>query len=205
MDEYLDVFCENYKPIEPYKMLKNEVHQRGLWHHSFHCFILDKDDNSLFFQLNRKKNNNFQPILTPSSAGHVQAGEQIENGIREVKEELGITVKIDDLTYLGMQKRIVSYENYHDKEFIHVYFLNDSIKASSLKLDKREIKGFYAINIKDGLSLFLGEKSSIKIQGEELKEDEYIKSEIIVTLPDFVEQPKNYYENIFKYANKVCT
>ncbi len=202
MNELLDIFDENYQPIAPFRQSKDIVHKQGLWHHTFHCFIAEKESKKVFFQLNRKKNNAFKPLLTPTSAGHLKAGEKIPDGIREIKEELGLDVAFSDLSFVGMQKRVVDYPEtgYHDREFIHVYMLLVNSLFSKIKLDKTEVNGFFPIDIQEGLALFCGKKEKITISGIELNNDEYQKNVLTVSQSDFVVQPQNYYLNIFQTA-----
>ena len=206
MTELLDIFDENYNPVAPFRESKEIVHKRGLWHHTFHCFMVENKENKVFFQLNRKKNNNFKPLLTPSSAGHIQSGEKIENGVREIKEELGIDVAFSDLSFVGMQKGVADYfeTGYHDREFIYVYILPKSLLSERIKLDKTEVNGLFSINIQDGLDLFRGVKQNIIISGIELENGEYLHKKITVSQSDFVVQPENYYLNIFQTAEKIC-
>ena len=206
MTELLDIFDKNYNPVAPFRESKEIVHKLGLWHHTFHCFMVENKENKVFFQLNRKKNNNFKPLLTPSSAGHIQSGEKIENGVREIKEELGIDVAFSDLSFVGMQKRVADYfeTGYHDREFIHVYILPKSLLSERIKLDKTEVNGLFSINIQDGLDLFRGVKQNIIISGIELENGEYLHKKITVSQSDFVVQPENYYLNIFQTAEKIC-
>ncbi len=205
MSEFLDIFDDNYQPIFPYKLTKEAVHSTGAWHHTFHCFILDKNTSSLYFQLNRKKNNLFKPILTPSSAGHIQSGETVKDGVREMKEELGLDVNVQDLKYIGVQKRIVDYpeNNYHDREFIHVFFLKQQIDEKNIHLDIDEVKGFFKINIDDGLKLFSEHVEKISISGRELEYNQYRPKQLTVGISDFVKQPPNYYLNLFNEAKKL--
>ena len=206
MTELLDIFDENYNPIAPFHQSKDVVHQQGLWHQTFHCFMVEKNEGKVFFQLNRKKNNNFKPLLTPSSAGHIQAGEKIQNGIREIKEELGIEITFSDLSFIGMQKRVADYleTGYHDREFIHIYILPKNLLSEHIKLDKSEVNGLFSISIKDGLDLFRGLKKKITISGIELEKDEYKDKTLTVSQSDFVIQPENYYLNVFQAASKFC-
>lgn len=71
---------------------RGEVHRRGYWHESIHCWFVsrEEDDDYIFLQLrseHKKDYPNLQDIT-----GYLLAHETIADGIREVKEETGIEV-----------------------------------------------------------------------------------------------------------------
>lgn len=71
-----------------------EVHKRGLWHETFHCWFLSKEDGRIFihFQLRGPDKKNFANMLDITAAGHLSSDESVKDGVREIKEELGISL-----------------------------------------------------------------------------------------------------------------
>ena len=66
-----------------------------------------------------KKNN--PNIWDISGAGHIKAGEDVINGaIRELKEELGVYAKEEDLKLISI---IISEDEPNNCEFAYVYLL----------------------------------------------------------------------------------
>ena len=55
MTELLDIFDENYNPVAPFRESKEIVHKRGLWHHTFHCFMVENKENKVFFNSTERK------------------------------------------------------------------------------------------------------------------------------------------------------
>ena len=81
-----------------------------------------KEDLSLLFQLRHKDKDTYPGLLDVSCAGHLQSGETVEDGVRELEEELGITVPFHELIPCGMvaEENIIS-EHVVDREFNHIF------------------------------------------------------------------------------------
>ncbi|WP_233522994.1 NUDIX domain-containing protein [Peribacillus saganii] len=58
----------------------------------------------MYFQLRSEEKKDFPSLFDISAAGHILANETVEDGIREVKEELGIDISMNDLEYVGVIK-----------------------------------------------------------------------------------------------------
>src|SRR4051794_1911294 len=102
-DELLDVFDDNMELIR--KAPRAEVHAKGLWHQTFHCWIVRAahDGQYVLFQRRGPTKKVFPNTLDITAAGHLQSGETVEDGIREVNEELGISARYGDLIPLGIK------------------------------------------------------------------------------------------------------
>ena len=117
--EYLDIFDENNKPLGIIKE-KSKVHEDGDYHRTAHVWIINNKKELLIQKRSKdKKNNpNFWDI---SGAGHIKAGEDVINGaIRELKEELGVYAKEEDLKLIFI---INSDYEPNTCEFAYVYLL----------------------------------------------------------------------------------
>ena len=80
-----------------------------------------------------------------SSAGHVDAGDEIlESAIRELKEELGIEAKPEELHYIGVHYGAFEAEFYgkmfRDRELSSVYVYTEPVEIENLKLQKEEVE-----------------------------------------------------------------
>lgn len=61
-----------------------------------------------------------------SSAGHISSGDKPEEtGIREVKEELGISVELEQMKklFISKQESITNNGTFINKSFAHVYLV----------------------------------------------------------------------------------
>lgn len=79
-----------------------------------------------------------------SSAGHIPAGEEpLSSALRELKEELGIEAKPEQLHYAGTFR--IKYEKefhgklFRDNEVATVYVYEEPVEIDSLTLQKSEV------------------------------------------------------------------
>ena len=108
--EYIDIFDYNNNPTGEIKE-KTQAHEDGNFHRTAHVWIMN-DKKELLIQKRsstKKSHPNFWDI---SGAGHIRAGETvIEGAIRELKEELGLEVKEEDLQYIATIKSTKNPKN----------------------------------------------------------------------------------------------
>lgn len=160
--EFIDIYNENHKYLGICE--KGLAHKLGLWHEVFNGIIVNRENKSIIFQIKNAKHNQVHDMdkIDISVGGHYQAGEKIEDGIREIKEESGIEIEFKDLIYLGeRQVSTVVKEEYIVREFQKIFIVpyNDSI--TKLKCQDDEINGFIEFRIDDCIDLFLKNKTSI--------------------------------------------
>ena len=164
--EYIDIFDANYNLLGQEE--KDKAHLDGLWHHTFHCWII-RPNNKILLQLRSKDKSTHPDKLDISAAGHLSSGETLMDGIREIKEEIGIDVDEKRLRYLGCLKSASDIPTkkgiFLNREFVHTYFLQDDTPLDKYVLQESEVDGVYEMDIQDGLKLFNDEVESIKIIG----------------------------------------
>ena len=118
---------------------RDECHQKGLWHRAVYAFIIDKKGNVLLQK--RSANKKMWPNMWDVTVGgHVDSNEFGRQAlIREVKEELGIDIKDEDIKYLIGSTSINKKENIDIKYFL--FYLESS---STMKLEAhRHINNSY--------------------------------------------------------------
>ncbi|GAC1369457.1 MAG: NUDIX domain-containing protein [Ktedonobacteraceae bacterium] len=128
---------------------RQEVHARGYWHQTFHCWFLQRDGDTtyLLFQRRAMQKKDFPGKLDITAAGHLLAGEQVEDGIREITEELGIALAYDDLQPIGIIKEQIILDRLIDREFCHVYLYNCPLPIDSFVLQTDEVAGIIRIEV----------------------------------------------------------
>ena len=68
-----------------------EVHTDGLWHRTFHLWLVSDRDGGLVYLQRRGADVRHEPLkLDIAAAGHYRAGESLYDGLREADEELGL-------------------------------------------------------------------------------------------------------------------
>jgi isopentenyldiphosphate isomerase len=177
---------------------REEVHKKGHWHETFHCWLVSREaeGNYLYFQLRSAGKKDYPNLLDITAAGHLLANETVEDGVREVKEEIGIDVSIEELLSLG----IISYSNKHedliDNELAHVFLLEKNFSFDDFHLQLEEVSGIVKIDIQDFYELWFGDREEIKVIGFEMKEDRSRKTvEKFVGKREFVSHEDRFYED----------
>lgn len=157
--EYLDVYNENHEMIGTYP--RDEVHEKGMWHNTIHCWLYDNDGNA-YFQVRSDANK-----LYTTASGHVQAGETLKEAFgREVSEEIGIDVLYEKAELLNVVTWKMDKEKngklIKDRAFANVYLLK--LDNTNLKFDfsDHEVCGIAIINAHDTLEMFEEKISSVK-------------------------------------------
>ena len=166
--EYLDYFDANYKLLG--KAEKRKVHLKGLWHHTFHCWVYTSD-GKVVFQLRAKHIVACPGLLDVSCGGHIQAGETpLKGGLRELREELGLKVSQKELLYLGVFQHTADCL-YPDgkpnlnREYGHVYLLKSDLPLKEYRLQRDELDGVFKADLNDLFRLFSKEVKQISMEG----------------------------------------
>jgi len=132
MDEMLDVVDENDRPTGIRKS-RSAIHRDRDFHRAAHLWIYN-DRREILFQLRSHAKDIF-PGLWDITGGHVGAGESyLETAVRELKEELGVSVSTDKLEPLYIQKDPAVHQ-----EFQYVYLLHLNQAAETFRLQKEEV------------------------------------------------------------------
>ena len=139
MDEFLDILTSDGKSTGK-TSLKSEAHQKGLYHATVHVWFYT-DDHKILLQKRASVKKVFPNLWDVSVAGHVAAGEKIENAaIREVNEEIGLTISEADLTKIGLRKdEIVHPNRILDNEFKHLFLCKLTKEISELTMQIGEV------------------------------------------------------------------
>lgn len=129
MAEFWDVYDEQRQPM-------GRLHKRGtpLKKGEFHLVVdivvLNSDGRLLIDRRSPKKRN--CPNYWEFTSGSVLAGEQSRSGaLRELKEELGLTVDADSLCLLGSSRL--------DHRLVDTYMLITDIDPDALTLQENEV------------------------------------------------------------------
>lgn len=141
MDEYIDIVTATGEPTGK-TALKSEAHKNGWYHNTIHLWLYTKKGEILLQQRSHKKT--IHPLLWDvSAAGHIDAGESFADAaIRETKEEIGLTLKPEELTKVGTKLHESSYANgtIQDNEFHQVYIAELKVNLSDLKPQEEEVE-----------------------------------------------------------------
>lgn len=199
-EERLDIFNDQMEHIGI--TTRKEAHEKGLWHQTFHLWIISSQGNKelILFQKRDSLKKDFPNKFDITSAGHLLAGESERDGIREVEEEIGISLSFDDLYSIGIIKEQITLgKSFFDNEFCHTYFYKSNLPLADYNLQEEEVAGIIAFEIEQLLRLFKGDIKHVSGSGI-IKRDPV--EDLQVSLEDFVPHVGDYYIDILKEAKR---
>lgn len=201
--EMVDIFDENFDHIG---IASRELaHAQGLWHQTFHCWLVRQDDTAkyLLFQRRGPEKDLYPDTLDITAAGHLLVTESPLDGVREIEEEIGIKIEFDQLINLGTRCEVIKIGSVVNREFCHTFLLESNCSLDSYKLAVDEVSSIVQIELNDGLNLFSGGIDSVNATGFQVQSDGAKKLiNITVTRDDVIPRLGNYYLSIFGAAKR---
>ncbi|MBS4201366.1 NUDIX domain-containing protein [Bacillus sp. FJAT-49732] len=190
-NEILNIFDERGKVMR--KESRRVVHEKGYWHETFQCWIVGKENGTdyIYFQIRSDEKADFPGLLDITAAGHILSHETVEDGIREVQEELGINVTMNELIPLGIIKNTIVTGHFIDNEFGN-NFLYISEQPLTFKLQVEEVSGIVKANFNDFYQFCFGEVEEILVISETESIHQYISKN------DFVPHQDTYFKTVAK-------
>lgn len=146
--EYIDIVSSKGIPIGKFA-LKSEIHSKGYYHNTVHIWFYTAAGDILLQQRAASK------VICPSLwdvsvAGHIDAGETLTLGaVREIKEEIGLSISEDQLNKIGVFECFQKYENgIIDNEFHHTFIAELKVDILELIPQPEEVKALKLVSIK---------------------------------------------------------
>ena len=142
MEELVQLYDENCNQIAGKSATKKEALSKGLLHASSHVWIYRKVNHFLEFLIQRRASNKrtWPNMLDVSVAGHVEMGEAPEGAaVREAKEEIGLSISVDDLIATGTHRtRLVAKNGIIENE-IQFLFVLELQTGEDFELKRSEV------------------------------------------------------------------
>ena len=125
---------------------RDTVHRDGLWHEVFHCLVVRAAPPArVVLQRRRAGARGFPSLLDISATGHLQTGETPLEGVRELREELGIDADPAALVALGHRRLVDDAGEGLNREIVHAFLLADDRPLETFPVDHDEIGGVVEI------------------------------------------------------------
>jgi isopentenyldiphosphate isomerase len=171
---------------------KSEAHRRGLWHRCFHCWVFGAGVGGPYLLVQRRSatKDTWPGYLDVTAAGHLAAGEEPLDGLREVEEELGLRVDPGRLTPLGTRRAEQRIPGGLDREFHDVFLICDDTPPGDLRLQREEVETVLGIRLEEAEAL--GTAGSAPAR--EYRDGQV--SEIQVRVSDFVPNTDDYLRRV---------
>ena len=188
MTEVFDIYDESLRHIGVKS--REAVHRDGDWHQVFHCWVIGREpsrDAFVILQMRADDKDMYPGKLDISAAGHLEAGESVADGIREIEEELGLCVKFEDLVPLGRRLGISRYRDMVDCQISHVFLYECNQPLAEYDYRKEEVKGLIRLPLDTGVSLLAGEVERVMVEAVGLDADR-----VAISADDFIPSVDRY-------------
>jgi isopentenyldiphosphate isomerase len=111
--ERFDLIDADGRPLGRSKP-RAEVHRDGDWHRSLHIWVVlrrgaddrEGDPPAVLLQRRSASKDTWPGAIDIAVTGHLQAGETVEDALRESREEIGLSLGRADVIALGRRRRI---------------------------------------------------------------------------------------------------
>ena len=138
-DEPVDILDANGN-LTGKVLMKQEAHDRGLWHPIVHLWIYNSK-GQLLLQKRSPKKVVHPKVWDISVGGHVVAGDSPKDGaLKEAKEELGLKFSPSDLEFFDLRKFEEKMpDGWWNRFFAWNYIAKSDVNAAKIKFEKAEI------------------------------------------------------------------
>jgi isopentenyldiphosphate isomerase len=207
-DELLDIYSGTGQHLGTKD--RNTVHAHGLWHKTFHCWVIFKDQQGVgwvILQKRSERKGSWPGYVDVTAAGHYLAGETTLDGLREVQEEIGITVDKKDLIPLGVRVCVEEFQpGKVNHEFQDVFLLIGDPNLDNYRIQSEELTGLVKARIPQLLDLFANSVDMVNADGFMLKDagGTLMKESITISLTrgQFIPSLDNYNYKVMILADR---
>lgn len=156
-------------------------------------------------QLRSKSKKDYPDLLDITAAGHLLADETILDGVREIEEEIGVSVDFDELISLGEIRYCVTKEGFIDKELANVFLYKSEYTFDDFTLQLEEVAGIVRAKFTDFAQLWFLEKDEIEISGFEITDaGEKCSIRKLVNRDKFVPHEVSFYKEVIRKLQEHC-
>lgn len=178
------------------------VHRDGDWHRAFHCWVGWRDRQQgvsrILVQRRSAGKDTVPNLLDVAVGGHYRSGESLAQVFREIEEELGISVSLDELIPLGRRRSVGRGEGIIDREIQDVFALDWPGDWRRMQPDPLEISALYVLDAGSVGRLFdeRWPDRSIPAEMAEVAPDRSLgpARKVAVTVEDFVPVTDGYWQ-----------
>ncbi len=166
-NEVIVVVDENDSAIG--KTTRKDAHIKGLLHREVYIYLINFNKEVL---LQKRKD---ILLWDHSTGGHFPVNQNYEiAALREVKEELGIELKKQDLKELGKEKFTQTSHEGLNKRFAKIFLIKKDISIKKFKINHEEIKKIKYFGI-DELKELLSDHSKMTLSTKKILEKYILK------------------------------
>jgi isopentenyldiphosphate isomerase len=168
---------------------RDVAHREGVWHASVHVWILDANGHVLL-QQRSAQTRHFPQHWDITAAGHLQPG---EDGTREVAEEVGVHVSVEQMKSLGNFTLVQQFPEGWNRERPRVYVYHSELDLSDLRFPDGEVMAAASVPVNSLVTLVRGKTALVPVLRNGSISAERINSDQLVPLG------ARYWERLFAY------
>lgn len=184
--EQIRIFDEHYTYIRDES--RDIAHQKGYWHETIQCWLAD--EQSVYIQKRSPNKKDFPSLFDITAAGHIMAHETVEDGIREIKEELGIEIDSTKLHAKGFVRDIIELPHFLDYEFANLFLYEDHFSPADFTLQQEEVESLYTADRQEFIAFCKQEITVLTCQNI------FTNATTQIELTDFVPHRKEYFNTV---------
>ncbi|WP_273850654.1 NUDIX hydrolase [Guptibacillus spartinae] len=199
VDERVKIFDENRNPIGVAS--RDEVHRLGHWHEVFQCWFIRREEGSekVYLQLRSSLKKDFSGLFDITAAGHLMENESVNDGVREIKEELGVHVSYEELHPLLVMNASIKQNDFIDNEIANIFLFEYNQSFDAFHLQKEEVAGIVQADFDAFYHLWMGMQTDIHVDGFWFNhKGERNKLNQKISKDHFVPHESSYYEAVVK-------
>lgn len=172
---------------------RDDIHAHGYWHETFHCWFVGTKNGEriVYLQLRSADKKDYPSHYDITAAGHLLSTETVADGVREIAEELGVAVTVDDLRSIGTIQNIVHTPAIYDREWARCY-VYDVDAEPSFTLQCEEVATLVTCTVSDFQALIAHKVEAIVMT------DVFTHATTTLTFDALVPHPQSYFEAIAK-------
>ena len=196
MSELLDIFDERGQHLGVKE--RAAVHRDGDWHRVFHCWVVGRDDQGqarVLFQRRGAGKQTFPLFLAVTVGGHYRAGEATEDGLREMREELGVSLPFSALIPCGIRRIEARWNGLVDREFADTFMAIGDRPLTDYPVMQPEVEELVSVPVDAALALFAGEQDRIDARSS--------SGDCSIAMVDFVPNQANLFAEALRLARRI--
>ena len=159
VDEFLNLIDDKAR-MTHYSKPRSLVHRDGDLHPTVHIWLIKRKDMGIYALLQKRSS---EKQINPdcfdvSAAGHVSQGEEFRHAaVKELREELGLSVSGDQLELIGLHNHLYTNDEVRDNELSAVYLYRGKVDTDKLVVRSSEVSEVGWVEIDELLSVMKNE------------------------------------------------
>lgn len=155
--EMVDVFDERLRPAG--RMTREEAHgafsDDRTWHVTVSCFLVRTNRQGIHEVLLQRRSENrtiYSGLWCATASGHLSAGEGVLDGLREVREEVGVRLRPSSAKFFGARRSVDKGPGFVDREIVHRFLAIVPLETGFV-LEEDGVDDLVAVAVDDAFCL----------------------------------------------------